>query len=146
MLLLDENQLDLAKQNNLLALNLIEDLAAPAPSLNIKLADIHNIRAQILEVQDPKEALKNCQQSMDILEHLKDRQDFRQPLGLQQALGDLGYNYAELADRALKLGSLTDARAAADNLSRLLPDLADQDRDALSKHYEQLRSKIPKAD
>jgi hypothetical protein len=142
MLLLDDKRIDNAKQYNLQTLDLIEELAAPATSLSIELADVHNIRALILESQDPKEALENCKQSMEILEKLKVATDPGNRFAVEQKLRDLGYNYAELADRGLKLGSLTVAAVALNNLKVLLPDLSEQDRTALNKYYQQLHDKM----
>jgi hypothetical protein len=144
LLLMDENQLDQAQENNLLTLNLIEDLAAPAPSLGIELANVHNVRAQIMEEKDPKEAMANCQQSMEILNQVKKSQNAGDLSDLQPVFRDLGYDYADLADRSLKSGSRAYAQAALNNLALLLPDLSDQDRTALNKYYQQLRGKVAK--
>ena len=144
MLLTDENLLDQAQQNNLQTLNLIEELAAPAPSLSIELANVHNVRAQILEGNDPKQAMANCQQSREILNQVKKSQDAGNLPDLQRVFRDLGYNYAELADHSLKSGSRADAQAALNNLSLLLPDLSEQDRTALNKYYQQLHDQMAK--
>jgi tetratricopeptide (TPR) repeat protein len=137
-LLFSENQIDMAKQYNLLTLNLMEELAAPVPSLRIALAKVHNIRARILDVQDPKEALSNCQESLEILQELK-RRDSRNIPELQLMFRDLGYNYVELAERNWKIGSLANARKALNNLSNLLPELSDSDRTDLGKEYHGLQ-------
>jgi tetratricopeptide (TPR) repeat protein len=144
MLLLAEKQVDAAKQYNLQTLNLIEDLTAPSLTLSIKLADVHNLRAQILETQDPKEAQANCQRSMEILEKLKKSEDSSDLPELQRVFRDLGYNYAELAKRSLKSGSRADAQAALNNLSRLLPNVSEQDRTSLTDYYQQILDEMAK--
>jgi tetratricopeptide (TPR) repeat protein len=55
---------------------------------------------------------------------------------------DLGYDYLLLAQVALDLRKPSDARAAADNLSRLLPQLAESDRKILSSSYTTLTNRL----
>jgi hypothetical protein len=94
--------------------------------------------------KDPKEAIANFLQSLDILNQVKKSQDAGNLTDLQRVFRDLGYNYADLANRSLTSGSRADAQAALNNLSLLLPDLSDQDRPALKNLYQQLHDKIAK--
>jgi len=149
MLLLDEKQVDMkqvdmAKQYSLQTLDLFEDLAAPSPTLSIDLAKVHTLRARLLENHDPKEAQADTQKSMEILEKLKKNQDSLNLPEIQGVFRDLGYTYVQLADRSLKSGSRTEAQADLDNLSRLIPEVSEQDRTALNQIYQQLHDKMIK--
>ena len=79
---------------------------------------------------------------MEILEKLKKVQDPHDLPDFHRVLRDLGYNYLELANNNLKSGQLPDAQRDLQNLSRLLPDVSDEDRVALTKYYQELLHKI----
>ena len=55
---------------------------------------------------------------------------------------DLGYDYLLLAQIQLDLGAPGEARTAAENLSRLLPQLAESDRSILTSGYTALHGKL----
>ena len=63
-------------------------------------------------------------------------------MGSPEAQTDLGYDYLLLAQIQLDLGAPVEARRAAENLSRLLPQLAESDRSILSSGYAALHNKL----
>jgi len=142
MLLLDQHRSELAMQGNRRALELMEELASPPPSLGMELAKAHNLRCQMLESQGRREAESECQQSFDILEALRRGQASGDHPELQRLSRDLSYNYLELARNSLVFGALTEAQDELANLSRLLPGLAEPDRRSLSKPYRELQQQL----
>jgi hypothetical protein len=139
MLLIDQREFGLAEKRNAQALALIEELARPALSLGMELAKVHSLRCQITEPQGAKEALKECQQSLDILNQLAKIQASRDRTDFQMLYRDLGYNYLELAKNSLSSGALVEAESALDALSRLLPKVSEGERTALAESYRQLQ-------
>ena len=140
MLLLDQRQFNLAEHRNLHALELIEELARPALSLGMELANVHNLRCQMLESQGSREAQAECQQSIDILDQLAKVQASHDRPEFQRLFRDLGYNYLELARGSLASGSGAEARSALGNLSRLLPEIPEPDRTSLRNSYFKLQA------
>src|SRR5262249_42038149 len=112
MLFIDQREFDLAEKSNREALNLIEDLARPRLELGMELAKVHSLRCQISESHRTKEALAECQQSLDILNQLAKMQASRGRPELEMLYRDLGYNYLELARDSLSSGALVEAQNA----------------------------------
>ena len=142
ILLLDQRQFDLAQKKNRQALDLIEELARPALSLGMELANAHNLRCLMLETQGLREAAAECQQSIEILDQLAKVQASRDRPEFRRLFRDLGYNYLELAKNGLASGSAAEAQSALQNLSRLLPEIPEPDRSSLSKSYQELQRRL----
>jgi tetratricopeptide (TPR) repeat protein len=142
MLLLDQQQYDLAKQRNHRALELIEDLARPAPSLGMELTNAQSFRCQLLETQGSGNALAECQQAFDLLEALGHAPESRNRPEIHRLARDLGYNYLGLAQNSLKSGALGEARTALGNLSRLLPEISEPDRSNLSESFRVMQQRL----
>jgi hypothetical protein len=139
MLLIDQREFGLAEKRNGEALTLIEELARPALSLGMELAKVHSLRCQITESQGTKEALRECQQSLDILNQLAKIQASRDRSDFQMLYRDLGYNYVELAKNSLSSGALAEAETALDALSKVLPKVSEAERTTLTESYRQLQ-------
>jgi tetratricopeptide (TPR) repeat protein len=177
ILLQEMGQLDQANQRNHLALDRLEALAQPLPSLGSQLAQAHNIRGRLLE--DQKQfagAEAEYEQSIALFEdvashtlssdfHLmfgqalfnlaalrQEKKDFLSSADLlaravtehlaANSPIDLGYDYLLLAQVQFDSGKPGEARTTVENLSRLLPQLPESDRTALSDSYTSLRNRL----
>jgi tetratricopeptide (TPR) repeat protein len=177
ILLQEMGQLDQANQRNHLALDRLEALAQPLPSLGSQLAQAHNIRGRLLEDQKQLAgAEEEYEQSISLFEdvashtlssdfHLmfgqalfnlaalrQEKKDFLSSADLLEravtehlaasSTTDLGYDYLLLAQVQFDSGRPGEARATVENLSRLLPQLPESDRTALSDSYTSLRNRL----
>lgn len=157
---------DRARQSNDRALELIDGLAQPAPSLGIDQADGHNLRARILESRGLRQALPEYARSLEIFERLNRDQQVNHLSEFHLRFGDLMVNLAILArenagvadlhrllSRALlsylataekiaASGRPAEAQSALDNMSRLLPELSDLDRANVITSYRGLEPKL----
>jgi energy-coupling factor transporter ATP-binding protein EcfA2 len=114
-LLWDQNEVNLAKQRNHQATDLIEELATPAPRLESERAKAFMLYGLIHQLQHPEFHV------------------------MYTHLGDL---YADAARKSLQSGSLPDAQDALNGLSRLLPELVEPDRSRLAKAYDDLKKEF----
>lgn len=141
MLLLDQEQFDLAQQRNREALNLLEELARPTLSLGMELANVHNLRCQMMGSGRSREAETECQQSFDILNQLAKTEALRNRPEFQRLCRDLGYNYLDLARHVLASDPAL-AQRALTHLSSLLPNISEPDRSSLTKYHLELQERI----
>lgn len=141
MLLLDQLQIDQAQERNRQALNLLEELARPALSLGMELANVHNLRCQMMGSREPREAETECQQSLDILNQLAKTEAVRNRPEFQRLSRDLGYNYLDLA-RHVRASDPALAHRALTHLSSLLQNIGEPDRSSLTNSHRQLRQQI----
>jgi Flp pilus assembly protein TadD len=141
-LLIDENQLDLAQQNNHEAVDLIEELASPAPSLGLERAKAHMIRGYILESEGSEEAQPETQQSFELLKNMENSSGEAGHSEFHVMYTDLAYNYVAIAQTSLKSGSLSSARQALDSLARVIPEIPEPDRSTLEKSYHALEDQL----
>jgi len=156
---------DLAKARSRQALDLLDALAVPAPSLGIERADAHNLRGQLLQASDPRSAVAEYQEALEILETLRqDRNARHLPLFheryqdlLQNLAAFAGDNpsadvhallvraltgYLELAQASLASGSAADAQLVLENVSNLLPELSEVDQRPMMKAYRALQDRL----
>jgi hypothetical protein len=75
ILLLNQRQVQLARLQNGRALGLMEELAAPALSLRMDLANAYNLRCQLLKTENVREAESECRESLALLENLAEGPD-----------------------------------------------------------------------
>jgi serine/threonine protein kinase/type II secretory pathway pseudopilin PulG len=136
LLLVDEKKFADAEEKNLEALNLIEGLAQPALSLGIESVQAHSLRCEILAANKFQEALAECQKSLDALNQLATGSEKR--VEFQKLFRDLGYNYLDLARNSRAAGSASISQAALENLSRVLPNTSETDRQSLSEAAREL--------
>jgi tetratricopeptide (TPR) repeat protein len=100
-------------------------------------SDFHLMFGQALfNLAALRQELKNLRSAADLLS-----QAVIQHLAANSK-ADLGYDYLLLAQIQLDLGSPSEARTAAENLSSLLPQLAESDRSVLSSSYTTLRNRL----
>jgi tetratricopeptide (TPR) repeat protein/energy-coupling factor transporter ATP-binding protein EcfA2 len=111
-LLWEENDVNLAKQRNHQATDLIEELATPEPQLEGERSKAFMLYGLINQLQHPEFHVTYTH------------------------LGDL---YVDAARNSLHSGSIADAQDALKSLSRLLPELVEPDRSRLAKAYDDLQ-------
>jgi tetratricopeptide (TPR) repeat protein len=141
MLLLDQQQLDLAQERNQQALTLLDELARPPLSLAMELANVHNLRCQMLGSRGSREAETECQQSLDILNQLAKTEAVRNRPEFQRLSRDLGYNYLDLA-RHVRASDPALAQRALSRLSSLLPTIMEPDRSSLANSHRGLQQQL----
>jgi serine/threonine protein kinase len=135
-LLLDQKQFNLAEQESRQAIDSIEGLAAPALSLRLELANAHAVRCQLLESEGSPDAESECRECLDALDKLSKVPALHDRPEVRNLFRDLGYNFAELAKRRLAAGAVAEGQRSLDSLRRLLPEIAEPDRQSLTKSYE----------
>jgi tetratricopeptide (TPR) repeat protein len=139
LLLLDEQQFELAAQANRQSLELMEQIAAPALSLGIQLASAHNVRCEILLSKSAREAEPECERALQLLQNLRRARSFRASADFQKVITDIGNNYVDVA-KSSSTPDLADQRTRAlANLFRLLPEVPEPDRSDLTKAYRELK-------
>jgi tetratricopeptide (TPR) repeat protein/energy-coupling factor transporter ATP-binding protein EcfA2 len=165
--LLAAGQADQAEARNTRALNLLEDLMQPVPSLGIEHADGHTLHGAILEGTDTRSAIKQYREAVDLLENLASGTDaaslptFHERYG--NLLEDLGQfaaehpagevpkllaaavtNYVDIGTRAVQSGHPEDAQRVASTLSEALSTMSERDRASAAKALDELRARLPK--
>lgn len=89
---------------NAQALRLMNDLARPAPSLSVSLADVHTLRGAILETGEPPAAARAYGTALDVFSSLAtDGETYRLPL-FHLRYGDLLVNLVRFAQRQRATG------------------------------------------
>jgi tetratricopeptide (TPR) repeat protein len=156
---------DLAKARSQQALDLLAELALPAPSLGIEQADAHNVRGLLLQNHDPRGALAEYRRALDIYQsrwrdnsaHIVKRVHERyQDLMLNLArlsrdsrdpaphalLMEAITGYLDLAQASLESGSVADTRLVLENVANLLPELTERDRTTIMKPLQTLQERL----
>ena len=156
---------DLAQSRSQEALDLLDALALPAPSLAIEQADAHNLRGKLLQPRDPRTALAEYRQAFDLFQKVwRDRttrysapahqryQDFL--LNLARFTGDSPNSdahtlligsvttYLDFANASLTSGGVAEARLAADTVSNVLPQLPARDQAEVVKSHRALQARL----
>jgi tetratricopeptide (TPR) repeat protein/energy-coupling factor transporter ATP-binding protein EcfA2 len=140
----DQKDFELSRKRNRLALDLLEDLARPAPSLSMELAKGHNLAAEVSQSLGPAVVEAECLRSEEILEKLANDPNVRRRPEFQSLYRDLGYNYLELAQIELRASSLENAQKALGKCLRLLPELSGPERSSLQKSYQRVQQQVRK--
>src|SRR5579871_4677520 len=142
LLLVDENKLELARNWNQRALDLLGELARPAPSLSLELARTHNVAAEADE--SPAAIAAECEKSREVLDQLSKDHNFRRRAELSTLYRDLGYDYLQLADEDVQVHSFGEAQRALAECSQIFPELSEADRSSLTEQYDKVRKKLPR--
>jgi tetratricopeptide (TPR) repeat protein len=146
------------------ALDLLDKLALPAPSLGVEQADAHNLRGQLLETRDVRAAVAEYDAALGIFQRLSQSaarysQSFDERYGdLLLSLARLGRvspdaavhallvravtSYVDVARRSLSAGFAADAQRTAEYVSNLMPALSESDRAAVAKSYQGLQDEL----
>lgn len=153
---------DLAKARSRQALDLMAELALPAPSLGIAQADAHNVRGRLLAAGDPSGALTEYRVALEMYESRWEHYSAHNLTQLHERYQELLVNlarfsrdsrdpvphalllraitgYLDLARAKLESGSLADTQLILENLSNLLPALTERDRTTVMKPLQALQ-------
>jgi tetratricopeptide (TPR) repeat protein len=122
------------------ALELVDELAAPSPSLSIKRAQYLQFRSQLLEAQKPNEAKALTDRAFEVLKQV----DLSSTKSSQYSAlyMNIGANYIEIAQEYLRLNKITDARETVAGLTDVMPHLSQEDRTALGPPYQRLQKEL----
>jgi len=118
------------------ALDLVEQLAAPTPSLSTKMAENLQLRGELLQSQNPGEAKALTDRAFDLLNKI----DTNKANGALYM--NIGANYLELAQDKLQNGDRAGAAAALSHLNEILPHLSADDKKILAEPYQNLQRKL----
>jgi tetratricopeptide (TPR) repeat protein len=130
------DQLQLAEIRSRRALELVEQLAAPTPTLSTKIAENLQLRAELLQSENPEEAKALTDRAFDLLNKV-DTNEANSALYM-----NIGANYLELAQYKLLNGDRTGAAAALSHLDEILPHLSAEYREPLIEPYQNLQKKL----
>ena len=140
-----------AEMRNRRATALLTNLARPAPSLGIELADTHNLRGAIVQAERRAEAERSFEESLDLFTDLSSVPALLRMPAFHQRFGDLLVNlsllaqsgasnadarvtnraidaYLGVATRIADSGDAAQARAALETINRVLPEVPQRDR------------------
>ena len=148
------------------ALQQLDELLRPAPSLGIEHADAHSLRGHILAETKSPDAVPAYEESLNLFDQLDHDPAARQLPEFHERFADLLLNLAALsrqspadqrthrllaqavtqyiahADASLAAGQRADAQLVGDNLAHLMPELGDADRQAVGGPYQQLQGRL----
>jgi hypothetical protein len=131
-----DNQLHAAAMRSQRALELMEQLTEPTPSLSMKKVEALQLRGQLLLPQNPAEARVLTDQALNLLNKL----DTNKAHGALYM--NIGANYLELAQYKLLNGDRTGAAAALSHLDEILPHLSANEKQPLIEPYQNLQRKL----
>jgi len=158
-------EVDLAQSRSQEALDLLEALALPAPSLAIEQADAHNLRGRLLMSRDPRAALAEYRMAFDLFGRLWRDKTTHYSAPVHQRYQDFLFNlarlarerddpdvhvlvvratsaYLELGQASLTPSSAVEARLVVGGVSELLPQLPERDRAEIVKSQRALEAKL----
>jgi tetratricopeptide (TPR) repeat protein len=156
---------DLAQSRSQEALDLLEALALPAPSLAIEQADAHNLRARLLLSKDPRGALAEYRTAFDLFGRLWRDKTTHYSAPVHQRYQDFLFNlgglarerddpeahalliravttYLDFGRASLTPTSAVEARVVVEGVSELLPQLPERDRAEIVKSQRALEAKL----
>jgi tetratricopeptide (TPR) repeat protein len=156
---------DLAHARSRQAIDLLAELALPAPSLGIEQADAYNVRGLLLQRTAPGDALTQYGEALQIYESRwrdstahyltpahtrfqdlllnlasfgRDSRDSAVHALLLRAIS----GYLDMAQASLKSGSTTDAELVRANVANLLPELPERDLPPVIKALRTLEGNL----
>jgi tetratricopeptide (TPR) repeat protein len=137
-LLADADQTELAVARSQQAMDLLETLAHPSPSLSIALAKSLQLTGQLLSPQDLSRAKVLTDRALGLVKRV-DKDEVSSALYM-----NIGANYLEIAQEDLAQGDRTGAMAALDNVTWIMPKLSPYDRRALTEVYKKVLARARK--
>ncbi|HUK34880.1 MAG TPA: hypothetical protein VLV86_13245, partial [Vicinamibacterales bacterium] len=155
----------LASARNQQALDLLDTLARPAPSLAVEQADTHNLRGRMLQATNTRGALAEYQEAFEIFDKVWRDPSARYTSRLHQRYQDFLVNlarfaresqnadvhtvlmpainaYFDFANASVASGSIADAKIVADGISKLLPELPPRDQAEVVTRDRALQAKL----
>jgi tetratricopeptide (TPR) repeat protein len=160
--------IDQASRRSTQALEGIERLSRPAPSVGIERADSLNLRGRIAQTRSIPEAVALYRQSFEMYQRVEGDGQARQFPEFHQRLGDLLVNVAALVmenrrivdagrllsqvlafylvfvEQAASSGTAAEARGVLDSITRVLPELDDEQASHVRTVLEPLRADLEK--
>ena len=148
------------------AIDLIEGLATVAPSLGVLRADAHSLHGSILEGRDSLAAEDEYEVALGLFEQMRGNTNVQGLPAFHMRFADLLLNlaefpgtraemararqllaraasaYADVAAGVMASGSRVDAQMAIDELSRVLPELPEPEREELTALHQRLRREL----
>ncbi len=140
-LLAENGQIELADPYSQHALDLLEELSKPTPTLALTLVKALQLRGQLLCVKDPRRGIILTDRAFSILTDL-DKNVARKGASLEAIYANIGVNYLELGQSAIAAHDAGTARTALSRLEETLPHLSQAERTSFTGPYEQLRSTL----
>ena len=138
-----QGELATAQEKNGRAIRIIEGLATPSRSLSMSLLRALQLRIEILESQGESSEAKRA--SDRLFEELK-KGSTEGGSAVHPELGifymNLGIDYVDLAQKYLRSGDFTGAKAALERLEQVLPELSASDRETLTESYRKLQARV----
>ncbi len=141
-LLVAEKELDQAMEKNHQALDILQALINPAPSLSLELLKALQLRTEILGAQGSNEAKPESDRLFEVLKRLNREKSVQGHPVFHVIFANLGINYLEIARRSLNSGDLNEAEAALEKLAQILPELSAADRPTLRQAYQELTEEL----
>jgi tetratricopeptide (TPR) repeat protein len=142
MLLADMKDLTGAAERNHTALDIVEALANPAPSLSLEEVKILQLRTEIVLAQGARESFDEAERERALLMRLKGGgPDESHPL-FHDVYYNLAANYVELTEDDLKNGDLEGAQIALGSLSLILTELTPEDKAEAQRDYAELQREL----
>ena len=157
---------DEARTRNAQALERIELLARPAPSVGIERADSYNLRGRIFQSSKMSDAVAEYRRSLELYSALGRDGETRRFPEFHQRAGDLLVNiavldaerppvagsasllddalrfYVGLMSQAAESGTPAEARSVLDTVTRVAPELTGKPAEVFSEAVAQLRGRI----
>lgn len=162
----ERGEFEQALARNTQALDRIESLARPAPSVGIERADSYNLRGRILHGGRASDAVAQYRRALDLYIALARDEETRGFPEFHQRTGDLLVNmallgaerprvagsaglledglrfYVGLMARAAESGTPAEARSVLDTVARLTPELTGMPAELLGEAISRLRARL----
>ncbi len=123
------------------ALDLVEELSSPARSLTLKMAEVAQLRGQMLLSTDTANAKAPTDEALSAMQKLSPNSQAERSL-FSAIYINVGANYLELAQSDLRLGRRVRARADADGLGTVLSHLSPDEQTYFLGPYKALKRQL----
>ena len=115
------------------ALSLLQELAAPTHSLQLRVAEAAQLQAQLLSATNPARALSLTDDALAAMQSIMPDTGEEQQL-FSAIYMNVGANYLELARQDFEHGKATESRDTLGHLDAVFPHLTPADKDLLLGH------------
>jgi len=142
-LLAENDQTELADPYSKRALELLEELSKPNPTITLSLVKALQMRGELMCEKNPREGIILTDRAFSILADL-DRNSSQKGGSLDAIYANIGVNYLELGQSAFAAHDMNTARTALSRLEETLPHLSQTERISMNGPYEQLHAALLK--
>jgi len=140
-LLAEDGRTELADPYSKRALDLLEELSKPNPTIMLSLVKALQMRGELMCEKNPREGIILTDRAFSILTDL-DKDGSRKAGSLDAIYANIGVNYLELGESAFASHDTNTARAALSRLEETLPHLSQTERISMNGPYEQLHAAL----